>query len=161
MCKLASEAKMFRDEEIYNPTNPADFKFMEGDAIKVDRPSLTGESLSVIRSEGNKGYSGSVFEQGEIEAAMTSTGLNTFLGRTAEKIASDQPPRTPVCRLPTVGSIFMVSIGFWCVVKPVVRRAGCTSQNPFVIVTDGSPGVVKVLGLIVGGVPWPCRRYCR
>ncbi|KAG6943801.1 hypothetical protein JG688_00017425, partial [Phytophthora aleatoria] len=91
---------------------PTDFKFMEGNATKVDRSSLTGESLSVIQSEGDEGYSGSGLKQGEIEAVMTSTGLNTFLGHAAEKIV-----------------FCMVSIGFWCVVKLVVRLAGCAAQN--------------------------------
>ncbi|KAG3082599.1 hypothetical protein PI124_g19586 [Phytophthora idaei] len=77
---------------------PTDFKFMEGNATKVDRSSLTGESLSMIQSEGDEGYSGSGFKQGEIEAVMTSTSLNTFLGHAAEKIASGRPPCTAVCR---------------------------------------------------------------
>ncbi|KAF1790990.1 P-type ATPase, A domain [Phytophthora cactorum] len=77
---------------------PTDFKFMEGNATKVDRSSLTGESLSVIQSEGDEGYSGSGLKQGEIETVMTSTGLNTFLGHAAEKIASGRPPCTAVCR---------------------------------------------------------------
>ncbi|KAG2796069.1 hypothetical protein PC110_g17706 [Phytophthora cactorum] len=31
--------------------------------------------------------------------------------------------------LPSVGSFCMVSIGFWCVMKLVVRLDGCVSQN--------------------------------
>ncbi|KAG3164071.1 hypothetical protein PC128_g20229 [Phytophthora cactorum] len=90
MGKLAPER--FRD------VIPTYFKFMEGNTTKVARSSLTGESLSVIKSEGDEGYSGSGLKQGDIEAVMSSTGLNTFLGHATEKIASGRPPHTAVCR---------------------------------------------------------------
>ncbi|KAE8960636.1 hypothetical protein PF005_g21715, partial [Phytophthora fragariae] len=73
MGQLAPEAKVFRDGEIKNiPADllvpgdvlrvrlgdviPADLKFLEGDSVKVDQSSLTGESLPVTKSEGDEGY---------------------------------------------------------------------------------------------------------
>ncbi|KAE9037486.1 hypothetical protein PR003_g6731, partial [Phytophthora rubi] len=73
MGHLAPEAKVFRDGEVKNvPANllvpgdvlrvrlgdviPADLKFLEGDSVKVDQSSLTGESLPVTKSEGDEGY---------------------------------------------------------------------------------------------------------
>ncbi|KAG6943266.1 hypothetical protein JG687_00018570, partial [Phytophthora cactorum] len=102
MGKLAPER--FRD------VIPTYFKFMDGNTTKVARSSLTGESLSVIKSEGDEGYSGSGLKQGDIEAVMSSTGLNTFLGHATEKIASGRPPRTAVCR--------------WCCHRTVRDRYG-------------------------------------
>ncbi|KAE9093525.1 hypothetical protein PF007_g18098, partial [Phytophthora fragariae] len=66
MGHLAPEAKVFRDGEVKNvPANllvpgdvlrvrlgdviPADLKFLEGDSVKVDQSSLTGESLPVTK----------------------------------------------------------------------------------------------------------------
>ncbi|EGZ27293.1 hypothetical protein PHYSODRAFT_553896 [Phytophthora sojae] len=170
MGQLAPEAKVFRDGEIKNiPADllvpgdvlrvrlgdviPADLKFLEGDAVKVDQSSLTGESLPVTKNEGDEGYSGSVVKQGEIEAVVTSTGINTFLGRAAEKIATADSHGRLQMVLTTVGNFCMVSILFWCVVELLVQMAGRTSQNPCVIVTDGCLGVANILVLIVGGIP--------
>ncbi|CAI5712172.1 unnamed protein product [Peronospora farinosa] len=170
MGQLAPEAKVFRDGEIKNiPADllvpgdvlrvrlgdviPADLKFLEGDAVKVDQSSLTGESLPVTKKEGDEGYSGSVVKQGEIEAVVTSTGVNTFLGRAAEKIASADSHGRLQMVLTTVGNFCMVSIAFWCVVELLVQMAGRSSQNPCVIVTDGCLGVANILVLIVGGIP--------
>ncbi|KAF1788251.1 P-type ATPase, cytoplasmic domain N [Phytophthora cactorum] len=161
MGQLAPEAKVFRDGEIKNtPADllvpgdvlrvrlgdviPADLKFLEGDAIKVDQSSLTGESLP--------GYSGSVVKQGEIEAVVTSTGVNTFLGRAAEKIASADSHGRLQMVLTTVGNFCMVSILFWCVVELLVQMAGRSSQNPCVIVTDGCLGVANILVLIENAI---------
>ncbi|KAE9060354.1 ATPase 7, plasma membrane-type, partial [Phytophthora fragariae] len=132
---------------------PADLKFLEGDSVKVDQSSLTGESLPVTKSEGDEGYSGSVVKQGEIEAVVTSTGINTFLGRAAEKIATADSHGRLQMVLTTVGNFCMVSILFWCVVELLVQMAGRSSQNPCVIVTDGCLGVANILVLIVGGIP--------
>ncbi|TDH65601.1 hypothetical protein CCR75_009776 [Bremia lactucae] len=170
MGQLAPEAKVFRDGEIRNiPADllvpgdvlrvrlgdviPADLKFLEGDSVKVDQSSLTGESLPVTKTEGDEGYSGSVVKQGEIEAVVTSTGVNTFLGRAAEKIASADSHGRLQLVLTTVGNFCMVSIFFWCVVELLVQMAGRSSQNPCVIVTDGCLGVANILVLIVGGIP--------
>ncbi|TDH66910.1 hypothetical protein CCR75_000410 [Bremia lactucae] len=170
MGELAPEAKVFRDGEIRNiPADllvpgdvlrvrlgdviPADLKFLEGDSVKVDQSSLTGESLPVTKREGDEGYSGSVVKQGEIEAVVTSTGVNTFLGRAAEKIASADSHGRLQMVLTTVGNFCMVSILFWCVVELLVQMAGRSSQNPCVIVTDGCLGVANILVLIVGGIP--------
>ncbi|KAG3134708.1 hypothetical protein PI126_g18580 [Phytophthora idaei] len=113
---------------------PTDFKFMEGNATKVDRSSLTGESLSMIQSEGDEGYSGSGFKQGEIEAVMTSTSLNTFLGHAAEKIASGRPPCTAFLVRGEAG-----------------RAAGrLRGAEPCVIIAAGCLGVVNILVLIMG-----------
>ncbi|KAF4027444.1 haloacid dehalogenase-like hydrolase, partial [Phytophthora infestans] len=149
MGQLAPEAKVFRDGEIKNI--PADL-LVPGDVLRG--PVVAdGESLPVTKNEGDEGYSGSVVKQGEIEAVVTSTGVNTFLGRAAEKIASADSHGRLQMVLMTVGNFCMVSILFWCVVELLVQMAGRTSQNPCVIVTDGCLGVANILVLIVGGIP--------
>lgn len=170
MGQLAPEAKAFRDGEMVNISAdqlvpgdiirvrlgdviPADIKFLEGDPCKVDQSSLTGESLPVTKSEGDEGYSGSVVKQGEIEAVVTSTGINTFLGRAAEKIASVESHGRLQQVLTTVGNFCMVSIIVWCVIELLVQMAGRANENPCILVTDGCLGVANILVLIVGGIP--------
>jgi H+-transporting ATPase len=62
---------------------PADVKLFEGDFLSVDQSALTGESLPVSKKAGDTAYSGSVAKQGEMLALVTSTGANTYFGRTA------------------------------------------------------------------------------
>ena len=67
---------------------PADAKLIEGNYISIDQAALTGESLPVNKKIGNIVYSGSIAKQGEMVAIITSTGGNTFFGKTALLVAS-------------------------------------------------------------------------
>ena len=71
---------------------PADVKLLEGDFLSVDQSALTGESLPVNLKVGDLAYSGSVAKQGEMLALVTSTGLNTFFGRTASLVQAAGAP---------------------------------------------------------------------
>ena len=101
--KLALEAKVKRDGKWQNITArelvpgdiirlrlgdivPADAKLMEGDPIEVDQSTLTGESLPVERKKEDDVYSGSIVNQGEIEAIVFATGSKTFFGKTAQMV---------------------------------------------------------------------------
>ena len=66
---------------------PADVKFIDGSFASIDQAALTGESLPVTKQVGAVGYSGSIVKQGEMVAVVTSTGVNTFFGRTAKLVA--------------------------------------------------------------------------
>lgn len=65
---------------------PADARLLDGDPIEVDQSALTGESLPVERKAGDAVYSGSITRQGEIDALVYGTGMNTFYGKTAELV---------------------------------------------------------------------------
>ncbi|OQR83205.1 P-type ATPase (P-ATPase) Superfamily, partial [Thraustotheca clavata] len=170
MGQLAPECKVFRDGAMINtPADqlvpgdiirirlgdvlPADVKFLEGDPVKIDQSSLTGESLPVTKGEGDEGYSGSICKQGEIEAVVTSTGINTFLGRAAEQIAGADSHGRLQEVLTTVGNFCMVSIVLWCIIELVVQLGARKEENPCLIITDGCLGVANILVLIVGGIP--------
>jgi H+-transporting ATPase len=68
---------------------PADVKLLEGDAIKCDQSSLTGESLPVTKNAGDEAFSGAIIKQGEIEAVVYATGANTFFGKAASLLSED------------------------------------------------------------------------
>ncbi|KAH9130155.1 hypothetical protein LEN26_008797, partial [Aphanomyces euteiches] len=170
MGQLAPEAKVFRDGAIAKiPADqlvpgdvirvrlgdvlPADLKFLEGDPVKIDQSSLTGESLPVTKSTGDEGYSGSVCKQGEIEAVVTNTGVNTFLGRAASQIAGAESHGRLQEVLTTVGNFCMVSIVLWCIIELVVQMGSRLDENPCLIISDGCLGVANILVLIVGGIP--------
>ncbi|HEX3014044.1 MAG TPA: plasma-membrane proton-efflux P-type ATPase, partial [Methanobacterium sp.] len=67
---------------------PADAKIMDG--ISADESSLTGESLPVDKNASDIAYSGSVVNQGETNALVTSTGMNTYFGKTAQLVEKAQ-----------------------------------------------------------------------
>ena len=67
---------------------PADAMLFDGEYLSVDQSALTGESLPVNKEAGDRVYSGAVAKQGEMVAAVTATGANTFFGHTAKLVES-------------------------------------------------------------------------
>ncbi len=65
---------------------PADVKLIDGDYLQVDESALTGESLPVDKHASDVGYSGSVIRQGEMDAVVVTTGMNTYFGMTAKLV---------------------------------------------------------------------------
>jgi H+-transporting ATPase len=66
---------------------PADVKLSGGDYIQADQSALTGESLPVNKKKGEIAYSNSVVKQGEMQAVVVNTALNTFFGKTVALVA--------------------------------------------------------------------------
>jgi H+-transporting ATPase len=65
---------------------PADARLLAGDSIQVDQSALTGESLPVEAKAGDAVFSGSIIRQGETEAMVYATGMNTYFGKTAQLV---------------------------------------------------------------------------
>ncbi len=65
---------------------PADIKLFEGDYLSVDQSTLIGESLPVEKHSMDIGYSGSIVRQGEMNALVVTTGMNTYFGKTAKLV---------------------------------------------------------------------------
>lgn len=63
---------------------PADSKIMN--EISADESALTGESLPIDKKVSDIAYSGSIVRQGETNALVISTGLNTYFGKTAQLV---------------------------------------------------------------------------
>ncbi|HUO43949.1 MAG TPA: plasma-membrane proton-efflux P-type ATPase [Burkholderiales bacterium] len=69
---------------------PADAQLLEDDPLEVDQSALTGESLPVERKAGEGVYSGSIVRRGESDAQVTTTGSNTYFGKTARLVGAVQ-----------------------------------------------------------------------
>lgn len=63
---------------------PADSKIM--DDVSADESALTGESLPLDKKSLDITYSGSVISQGETNALVIATGMNTYFGKTAQLV---------------------------------------------------------------------------
>ncbi len=69
---------------------PADIKLLEGDYLLIDQAALTGESLPVEKHISDMAYSGSIIKQGEMDAVVVGTGMNTFFGKTTKLIEKNK-----------------------------------------------------------------------
>lgn len=65
---------------------PADVKIVEGDYLLADESALTGESLPVEKHLSDPAYSGAIARQGEVDAVVVATGMDTFFGKTARLV---------------------------------------------------------------------------
>ncbi|HHT00234.1 MAG TPA: HAD family hydrolase [Thiomicrospira sp.] len=66
---------------------PADAQLISGDFLSIDESSLTGESLSVTKRQGEVVYSNTVIKQGEMLALIVNTGGNTRFNSVVELVA--------------------------------------------------------------------------
>jgi len=65
---------------------PADTKLVDGAYLQIDESALTGESLPVEKHPGDVTFSSSIVRQGEMNALVVTTGMNTFYGRTTKLV---------------------------------------------------------------------------
>jgi H+-transporting ATPase len=65
---------------------PADGKLIEGEYLLCDESALTGESLPVEKHVSDVAYSGAIVKQGEMNALIVATGLNSFFGKTTKLV---------------------------------------------------------------------------
>ena len=69
---------------------PADTLIEKG-SLEVDQSSLTGESMTLEKGEGDLVYSGSIIRRGEATGKVTETGARTYFGRTVELVQIARP----------------------------------------------------------------------
>ncbi len=69
---------------------PADTKLVDGTYLQIDESALTGESLPVEKHPGDVAFSSSIVRQGEMNALVVTTGMNTYFGRTTKLVEEAQ-----------------------------------------------------------------------
>ena len=95
---------------------PADVRFLDAHALKVDESSLTGESTNVEKNPAvlpagnyplgdrlNLGYKGTFVTNGRATAYVVATGMDTELGQIAQLIQTDETVTPLQKRLATLG----------------------------------------------------------
>jgi len=154
---------------------PADVKLLHGDPVKIDQAALTGESLPVTKSPGDEAFSGSIVKQGEIEAVVYATGIDTFFGKAAALIDEAEKSGHLQSVLSRVGYTCLLSIFVWVIIELIVQfgavNASLESSTavPYGVSdpryynlygpnycnsgTDGCPTLSNIIVLIVGGIP--------
>ncbi|CAO3684724.1 hypothetical protein G6F70_004873 [Rhizopus microsporus] len=126
---------------------PADGRLVSAHgAVSIDQAALTGESLPVGKEAGDEIFSGSTVKQGEAEAVVIGTGLNTFFGRAA-KLVGDAGDETGHLQsiLAKIGNFCLCSIGLFVVLEILVMypRYHYAYRD----------GIDNILVLLIGGIP--------
>jgi H+-transporting ATPase len=124
---------------------PADCKLLDAEPMKIDQSALTGESLPSTKYPGNEIYSGSLVKQGEAEALVYATGLNTFFGKAANLVATTQGHGHLQQVLTRIGFFCMSYITTWMFILLGVLYG----YHHF----DYRRGIDMVLVILIGGVP--------
>ncbi|XP_021755229.1 ATPase 7, plasma membrane-type-like [Chenopodium quinoa] len=162
MARLAPKAKVLRNGE-WNEDDairlvpgdiisiklgdivPADARLLNGDPLKIDQSALTGESLPVTKHPGNQVYSGSTCKQGEIEAVVIATGINTFFGKAAHLVENTNHVGHFQKVLTSIGNFCICSIAVGMLIEIIVIYA--LHQRPYRV------GIDNLLVLLIGGIP--------
>ncbi|XP_047044584.1 plasma membrane ATPase 3 [Lolium rigidum] len=124
---------------------PADARLLEGDPLKIDQSSLTGESLPVTKGPGDGVYSGSTCKQGELEAVVIATGVHTFFGKAAHLVDSTNQVGHFQKVLTAIGNFCICSIAVGMVIEIVVMYP--IQHRAY------RPGIDNLLVLLIGGIP--------
>lgn len=104
---------------------PADIVLTESINLEVNESMLTGESLAVkkdanyiqqenclIQEKFNELFAGTIIVKGFAKGIVKSTGLNTEMGKIADKITGNSEAETPlVARMQRFSKVFTIIIG--------------------------------------------------
>ncbi|CAF1420991.1 unnamed protein product [Rotaria magnacalcarata] len=126
---------------------PADARlFAAHGGVSIDQAALTGESLPVTKTAGDEIFSGSTCKQGEAEAIVIGTGLNTFFGRAAKLVgnSSDEIGHLQTI-LAKIGNFCIIGIAMFIVAEILVMYAGFRYEY--------RRGINNLLVLLIGGIP--------
>lgn len=126
---------------------PADGRLVRAHGeVSIDQAALTGESLPVGKDAGDEIFSGSTVKQGEAEAVVIGTGLNTFFGRAAKLVGeANEDIGHLQSILAKIGNFCLCSIGIFLVVEILVMYAAFRY--------DYRRGIDNLLVLLIGGIP--------
>ncbi len=100
---------------------PADAIIISSNGLQCDESALTGESVQVIKNEGDHLFAGTVIVSGEGSARIFATGKNTRLGQIARTAKDIRPPKTALqlAMKDLAGKLVYVAV-FFCVLITVI-----------------------------------------
>ncbi|KAF3451936.1 hypothetical protein FNV43_RR08032 [Rhamnella rubrinervis] len=124
---------------------PADARLLEGDPLKIDQSSLTGESLPVTKRTGDEVFSGSTCKHGEIEAVVIATGVHSFFGKAAHLVDSTEVIGHFQKVLTSIGNFCICSIAVGLILEIIVMFP--VQHRSY------RDGINNLLVLLIGGIP--------
>jgi H+-transporting ATPase len=107
---------------------PADASLITGEYLLVDESALTGESMPVEKHTSDQVYASSIIRQGEMNAVITKTGMNTYFGRTT-KLVEEAQTRSHFQRAILRIGDFLIAIAV--LVVAITTAVGLYRAQPF------------------------------
>ncbi|KAL9460649.1 hypothetical protein AB3S75_003782 [Citrus x aurantiifolia] len=124
---------------------PADARLLEGDPLKIDQSTLTGESLPVTKKTADEVFSGSTCKHGEIEAVVIATGVHSFFGKAAHLVDSTEVVGHFQQVLTSIGNFCICSIAVGMILEIIVMFP--IQHRSY------RDGINNLLVLLIGGIP--------
>ena len=93
--RVLPAAEVSADDEVFlQPGSivPADICLASSENLEVDESILTGESLPVVKNDGDTVYMGTVVTGGNAWGAVTAIGMDTKYGKISELVGKTRPP---------------------------------------------------------------------
>jgi H+-transporting ATPase len=93
---------------------PADSKLFGGEYLILDESALTGESLPVEKHPADIAYEGAIVRQGEMDALVYATGMQTYFGRTAGLVSRPKKKSHFQKAVVKIGD-YLIALAVFCV----------------------------------------------
>ncbi len=124
---------------------PADAQVIEGYQLSADESLLTGESMPVDKEIENTIFAGTTITTGSASALVTTTGMETEIGKIAGMLETATPQLTPLQIRMQQSSRFLLALTG--VVVGIVAFLGVVQGQPWLQV------VMTAISLAVAAVP--------
>ncbi len=137
---------------------PVDGEIVEGDSY-VDESMLTGESLPVIKSLGDKVFGGTINTTGAFKIKAEKLGNDTALSRIINMVEEAQGSKAPIQKfadrvslyfVPSVISIAIVTFVVWLVLTGNTAQALVSAVSVLVIACPCALGLATPTAIMVG-----------
>ncbi len=139
---------------------PVDGRVVAGEA-SVDESLVTGESMPVHKSPGDKVIGGALNKTGSFVMVADKVGADTLLSRIVAMVAEAQRSRAPIQRMadrvsgwfvPAVILAAMIAFGVWAVVGPPPRMAFAlvAAVSVLIIACPCALGLATPISIMVG-----------
>lgn len=137
---------------------PADSEIIKGDS-HVDESLITGESLPVHKTIGDRLTGGAINLDGYLEAKVTALGSESTLSKVIRMVESAQAAKAPVQRLvdqvaaifvPVVVVIALVTLGGWLLAGAGFESAVINAVAVLVIACPCALGLATPTAIMVG-----------
>lgn len=153
LLKVADRVRVHPGEKI-----PAD-GVVESGSSAVDESLITGESLPVEKSPGDKVVGGTVNSDGLLTVRITSVGEESLLAQIARLVAQAQGSKAPIQRfadriaavfVPTILLLALGTLAFWWVFTGELATALMRGVAVLVIACPCAMGLATPMAIMVG-----------